>query len=113
MDAMMPDKLDKDMSKMPEMMIDLNATKQELLRQIMEYDFAAFDLHLYLDTHQNDERALYLFNNCVEMSKKLMAAYEPVYGPLTASASGMSLPFRWIIGPWPWEPDANFDVMGG
>jgi spore coat protein JB len=107
MDEMMP-KIDKDMSRMPEMMVDLNASQQDLMRQIMEYDFAAFDLHLYLDTHPDDERAIYLFNNCVEMSKKLREVYEPAYGPLTASASGMLRPFRWIVGPWPWEPEANF-----
>lgn len=103
MNVNIPEKFSDDMSWMPEMVCDMSASKEEMMRQIMEYNFAALDLHLYLDTHPYDQRAIYLFNNCCETGKRLMQAYEMTYGPIVASSSGISVPFKWVIGPWPWE----------
>ena len=103
MDIKLPDRFDGDASWMPEMQINVSAPKDELMKQIMEYDFAALDLQLYLNSHPNDQRALYLFNNCHEMSRKLKDAYEKAYGPITPAGSGNRVPFRWIQGPWPWQ----------
>ena len=42
---------------------------EELMRAIMEADFFAVDLKLYLDTHPNDKRALEMFREACCVSR--------------------------------------------
>jgi len=80
------------------------SSKQEaLLRKIMEYDFYAIDLNLYLDTHPTDRRAIRMFREAVEKSNSLKKEYNKLYGPLTAADVMDNDYWTWIYGPWPWE----------
>ena len=80
--------------------MDIN--RERMLKEVMAAGFTAFDLHLYLNTHPYDQRALMLFTNSVQRAKILTDNFERMYGPLTpASATGF--PWQWINSPWPWE----------
>ncbi|MBQ3426554.1 MAG: spore coat protein CotJB [Clostridia bacterium] len=81
--------------------------KKELLYKIQKYNFAAYDLLLYLDTHPEDRNAFAMFKAMVKDYKDLVKSYETAYGPLEAySAAGFDT-FRWTESPWPWEKEAN------
>ena len=77
------------------------STRQEMLMQIKEYDFALDELNLYLDTHPDDSQALCLQNNYANALRNLERQYQRVYGPLTANCPCNK--WRWIEEPWPWE----------
>ena len=55
-----------------------------LLEQIQMYNFAAYDMLLYLDTHADDKTAFEMFRELVAKTRALKAQYEKSYGPLTA-----------------------------
>lgn len=82
----------------------MEANRENMLKEVMAASFTAFDLHLYLNTHPYDQKALMLFNNSNQNARILTSNYERMYGPLTASSAG-SYPWQWIKSPWPWEND--------
>jgi spore coat protein JB len=81
--------------------------KTNLLNQLQNYHFAAYDMLLYLDTHPNDKKAFQMFKDLVKKYQALKNEYEQNYGPLSAFASANSNQFDWIESPWPWEKEAN------
>lgn len=85
----------------------MNQRQRDLLR-IMELEFAAIDLNLFLDTHPQDGRAL---ADMAAISQELMhakMAYESRYGPIMNFGYGLSPgTWRWIDDPWPWELTFN------
>lgn len=81
----------------------MDAARDNLMREVMAADFTAGDLHLYLNTHPYDHRALMIYISSVRRASQLRGYYERMYGPLTASAS-LTYPWPWINSPWPWEP---------
>lgn len=81
--------------------------KSELLKNIQSYNFAAYDMLLYLDTHSYDKKAFEIFKQFVEKTKSLISEYEKKYGPLTAYGTAMQDSFNWLKSPWPWEKEAN------
>lgn len=78
-------------------------SKNELLRQIMAYDFSLIDLHLYLNTHPTDQRAIALYNQYVQTVLMLRNQYQMIYGPLLWNHFTSTCPWQWIEGPYPWE----------
>jgi hypothetical protein len=80
----------------------MDAARQKLLDEVMAADFTCGDLHLYLNTHPYDQRALMIYINSVQKAKYLRDCYERMYGPITASAAN-TYPWPWIKNPWPWE----------
>lgn len=78
-----------------------NASCEELMRAIMEADFFAQDLKLYLDTHPDDTRAVEMFREAVNQAKACKAAFEDSFYPLTASSAGMNGTWDWPEGVWP------------
>jgi spore coat protein JB len=82
----------------------VNTQQKEMLLRIMELQFAATELNLFLDTHPDDMRALQEFRM---RSQELMGAkmeYERIYGPLLNYGFGMTgRTWQWIDDPWPWE----------
>ena len=79
-------------------------TEQELLkRKISAEGFAAWELHLFLDTHPHDTAAQMALDGHVSKRDELTRQYESKYGPLAGSLN-FSAPTRlWLRGPWPWE----------
>lgn len=82
-------------------------TKQEQLFEIQKYNFAAYDMLLFLDTHPEDKKAFMMFKDLVEKLKKKKYEYEKEYGPLEAYNAANFDTFRWLESPWPWERKAN------
>ncbi len=80
-------------------------TQKELMKKIQEVDFAIIDLNLFLDTHPDCSEALSLFNELSLASEKLKSEYQKNFGPLYASKSPDTVPFKWVEScyKWPWE----------
>ena len=92
-------------------MTDTNCkeTKGSLLRKISEVSFAVNDIHLYLDTHPCDEKALAYYEKMAEKRKKLMKEYACTYGPLTVddAQEGCMDSWKWMEQPFPWEQEGG------
>ncbi len=84
-------------------MTSSNKTRNEMLREVMEADFAAYDLQLYLDTHPEDAKALAMYSDVVRRAADAKRAFEAAYGPITADAAAGKKEWTWIKSPWPWE----------
>lgn len=78
-----------------------NGSCKDLMRAIMEADFFATDLKLYLDTHPNDSKALEMFREAVRQSKACKAAFEDSFYPLTAYSAGEDGCWNWTDGNFP------------
>ena len=74
---------------------------QDLMRAIMEADFMATDLKLYLDIHPDDERALELYRDAVRQYKACKATFEDTFYPLTATSAGRNGTWDWLDGNFP------------
>lgn len=76
-------------------------TRDEMIQKIRSLDFACVELAQYLDTHVDDEKALYLHRKyCTEL-RDLKDKYQKVYGPLNIYCPCNK--WRWLEEPWPWE----------
>ncbi len=78
-----------------------------LLEQIRNYSFAAYDMLLYLDTHPDDKTAFNMYKELVAKANSLKAEYEKTNGPLSAFSTASQSSFNWLNSPWPWEKEAN------
>ncbi len=82
-------------------------SEQELLkRRIDAYSFAAWELHLFLDSHPNNCEAAKKLDEYHNNIKTLTAEYESKYGSINLRSNQMSR-WQWVNGPWPWEEEAN------
>ncbi len=70
-------------------------------------DFYLLELHLYLDTHPNDQYALEKFGDYSRLRVQVAQKYVEKYGPISAADIGSKETFNWIDEPWPWERSAN------
>lgn len=82
-------------------------SKAELLKKLQSYNFAAYDMLLYLDTHSKDKKAFAIYKELVEKTMQLKKEYESKFGPLTPYSAANFDRFNWLEGPWPWEKEAN------
>lgn len=80
-----------------------DVSKNELLQKIRQYNFAAYDMLLYLDTHPSDKKAFNLYRELVRTYNDLKEKYQKQYGPLDPYAAAESDTFDWLDSPWPWE----------
>ena len=81
-------------------------TRSRLLRKIQQHGFAMLEAGLYLDGHPNCTRALQYFDKHRNEYLKYTSEYEEAFGPLTMKSNTGS-DWNWILGPWPWESEAN------
>ena len=81
--------------------------QNELKKQIQSYQFAAYDMLLYLDTHPEDKKAFALFRELTKKANELKESYQEKYGPLDAFGAALQSKFNWIDSPWPWEKEGN------
>ncbi len=77
--------------------------RQELLNEVMMYDFILLDLNLALDLDDKNEEILKMYNEMLKEYEKSSKEYERMYGPLTANYDKFKKEFTWINNPWPWE----------
>ncbi len=81
--------------------------KLALLKKIQQYNFAAYDMLLYLDTHADDAKAFAIYKELMAKYKMLLNEYQQAYGPLTIENAASQNEFTWHKAPWPWEKCAN------
>ncbi|MBR3844851.1 MAG: spore coat protein CotJB [Clostridia bacterium] len=79
------------------------SNREALLKKISVARFAAWELHMYLDTHPHDKRALKSYKQYEEKANALTAEFEEKFGPLTAGDLYGDSSWQWINNPWPWE----------
>ncbi len=75
--------------------------REEMIHQIKSLNFAVIELGLYLNTHNDDQRALCLHREYTNKLKELKDKYQKVYGPLSIYYPCKK--WRWLEEPWPWE----------
>ena len=80
-------------------------SREDMLKEIMEYAFVEKELNLFLDTNPMDKKALEMHKSVSKKLKELMAEYQNQYGPLTSIANNNDEKWAWIDGPWTWEKD--------
>ena len=75
--------------------------REEMIQQIKALNFAVIELGLYLDTHNDDQKALCLHREYTKQLKELKDKYQKIYGPLSIYYPCNK--WRWLEEPWPWE----------
>ena len=75
--------------------------KKQMLLRLSAIQFAAWELHMYLDTHPGDTNAALRYKELEAQYQQLLAAYEDQFGPLVMPATGNA----WLEEPWPWETE--------
>ena len=80
------------------------AEKEQLLENIMIYQFCAVELNLFLDNFPDNKEAAADYKRVSEKLKEAKMHYEDSYGPLcNFGSSYCQNPEKWINTPWPWE----------
>ena len=80
--------------------------REKLLKKVSVAQFAAWELHMYLDTHPCDRTANEMFRKYTSEARALKREYEEKYGPLTIQNSEEA---DWLYNPWPWETERGCD----
>ena len=76
--------------------------RERLLKRLSSYDFAAAELHIYLDTHPDDIAAADALSSYESKGELLRREYEEKFGPLTGMNENGNR-WAWISDPWPWD----------
>ncbi|MBQ7573137.1 MAG: spore coat protein CotJB [Clostridia bacterium] len=84
-----------------------NTQKTDLLKKIQQYEFAAYDMLLYLDTHADDTKAFEMYKDLQKSAMRLKNEYKNNFGPLSTEDLASQEQFNWLCSPWPWEACAN------
>ena len=82
-----------------------NISQTDLLDKIRCLKFSIIELSEYLDTHEDDKKALLLHNKYTNELESLKEKYQKIFGPLTIYCPCNK--WRWIEEPWPWEGGNN------
>ncbi len=77
----------------------------QLLKEIMQLEFAGVELNLLLDIHPDCQQVLRQFNEIHQDLVEHKEAYEKTYGPLCnfGHSPNHESYWQWIESPWPWE----------
>lgn len=83
----------------------LNPTnkREELLFNVLMYNFILTELNLYLDIYPQDKNMINLYNQYLEEKKKACFEYTKFFGPLTLDDPSNNNNWSWLSSPWPWE----------
>ena len=84
---------------------NLTATnkREELLLNVLRYDFVLTELKLYLDIYPKDRNMINLYNQYLEEKKRACFEYTKNFGPLTLDDQSNNNSWSWLQSPWPWE----------
>ena len=78
--------------------------EKQLLTQIQAVSLIAIDLHLFLDTHPNDTKALQDYEKVSKQFQTLKDQYEKQYGPhVSFGHQSITNHNEWVSKPWPWQ----------
>lgn len=73
-----------------------------MLRKLASLDFAAAELHIYLDTHPDDLTAADMLAKYEAKGSDVRREFEEKFGPLTVMNENGNR-WAWIADPWPWD----------
>ena len=84
---------------------NLTATnkREELLLNVLRYDFVLTELNLYLDIYPKDRNMINLYNQYLEEKKRACFEYTKNLGPLSLDDQSYNKSWSWLQSPWPWE----------
>ena len=84
--------------------------RETLLTKLMELDFMAVDLGLYLNTHPDNEEAIAEYNKIVKAADAVRGKYDKGAGPVCSfrSINRCEDKWQWDDNPWPWDREFNF-----
>lgn len=85
----------------------MTSSKSQLMKTIQKYDFALYDLSLYLDTHTQCREALQLYAKYRASREATAAEYVRRFGPIEARQNESTTQWDWGKGPYPWEKEGN------
>ena len=78
--------------------------KSAVEKRIGAYQFALYDLALYLDSHPCDEQAMQLRTLYKERLCHLIDEYEQHYGKYVVTMADVQDSWtEWVKDPWPWD----------
>lgn len=77
--------------------------REQLLKSLSAYAFAAYDWNLYLDTHPNDADAIAMFRKMTDKANELRQEFVSKFGALSSDEASDSDCWSWISDPWPWD----------
>ena len=78
--------------------------EEYLMLMIQIYDFCAHELTLYLDVNPNDQEAIRLRTEYINLAKQALNEYESQYKALNLTSSNLAtIPLAWDTKKWPWE----------
>ena len=78
--------------------------KNAVERRIGAYQFALYDLALYLDSHPCDAKAMQLRDVYNTRLSQLIDEYEQHYGKYINTMSDVQGSWtEWVKDPWPWD----------
>ena len=58
--------------------------REELLKSLMELDFIAVNLGLFLNTHPDDSDAIEAYNQVITAADAVRMKYEEAFGPIVS-----------------------------
>lgn len=85
--------------------------KQQLLLDIMMYDFAVQDTALFLDLNKEDKDAQNYYKRNKQLLQMSKQEYEKYYGMLSNRSIFNEDYASYVATPWPWEKSA-YDEEG-
>lgn len=80
-------------------------TRNQMLLRLSQVQFAAWELHMYLDTHPGDAQATLRYKELMSEYQRMLSEFEMQFGPITKPATGN----EWLKDPWPWENKKESD----
>ena len=70
-------------------------------------DFALQETVRYLDAYPDNQQALNYYHQLLARRAEVMDSYEKGCAPVTMYGNQSRNSWDWVLGPWPWELDAN------
>lgn len=88
-----------------------NHDAHEIEKKLYALDFAAVDLHLYLNTHPHDREALAEYNKIIAQATEVRKEYEKHFGPLLSFRCPSSEhEWSWLSEYSPWQKEFNWSL---
>ncbi|MCD7723149.1 MAG: spore coat protein CotJB [Clostridiales bacterium] len=74
--------------------------REQMLMRLSAAQFAMWEMHVYLDTHADDQDAQALYLKYQKRFEKLEEEFESKFGPIRLGENNSD---EWLKDPWPWD----------
>lgn len=79
--------------------------RMTMMRRLSAEQFAAWELHIFLDTHPHDRQAFEMYQKHMKKAKELKMQFEQKFGPISEPNDFDGGHWNWNNAPWPWESE--------